>query len=365
MGNKVQFMFGRQTNRFSLWVARAFLAALLLSGCDSSDSISQGNIITRADGGTYNVGRVSVVFPPNSVDMDVTIQGTVVEFDTIPSHLTPVSDIYQISLSYPDVYNANTAVISFDLEQSTEGVFIIHSSDGINWDIIGGIVEDNAVSANIPDFSYFFAGTVNPSREQYAIEFQNRSEYSGPICIYQTNYQTGSYGIMPVAWFVKKAFPNTNITFTWSKDYSFCWAHTGELLPGILFETAQFANTDLFSSNQITLTGNGSSWEFVNQTYGPQPGRLFISQDSNIGQDLVSVGIGMNSSPIYATQAEPFMMTSFSPDSPKYWITFGNYKPGEVLDADMITNEAQILFPQGIYSMEAVLNPDMTWSIGP
>lgn len=71
----------------------------------------------------------------------------------------------------------------------------------------------------------------------------------------------------------------------------------------------------------------------------------------------------MNSSPIYATQAEPFMMTSFSLNSPKYWITFGNYKLGEVLDAPMVSNNAQISFPQGTYSMKAVLNPDMTWTI--
>ncbi len=364
----LQFAPRRRNGLLSNLVLAAILTGLLFSGCSSDDSSGQGTamtLITNANGGTYDAGSVWIAFPPDSVAFDVLVTGTVVETGSIPPDITPLSEVHQISLSDADAYNADTAVISFDLDQSGEGIFVFHSGDGIQWNIIGGIFEGTTVSANVPGFSYFFAGKVTSPREQHTLTFRNDSNESGSVCIYQYNRDVGSYQIMPLAWFAKYTYPNTQIRFTWSQAYSFCWAMTGQLRPGVLFRSSQTANADLSSYNQITLEGSGGYYSFTNQTSGPYPGRLFIRLGGGIQMDEISVGIGMSGSPIYAMQAMPNWTVAFDPSSPKYWITFGNYRLGEVLDHNSVTNRAEIVFPEGVYSMTAVLRPDLTWVISP
>jgi len=72
----------------------------------------------------------------------------------------------------------------------------------------------------------------------------------------------------------------------------------------------------------------------------------------------------MSGSGTFVVQAQPNMNAIFT-FHPEYWITFGNFKEGEVLDITQITNKAQITFPPNIYSMAAILNQDNTWTIKP
>ncbi|HEV8432375.1 MAG TPA: hypothetical protein VGR95_03105 [Thermoanaerobaculia bacterium] len=61
-------------------------------------------------------------------------------------------------------------------------------------------------------------------------------------------------------------------------------------------------------------------------------------------------------------QALPNFQTVFTP-RPRFFITFGNYSRGQVLDTRLITTKAEISFPPGVLSMTATLNPDFTWTI--
>lgn len=55
-----------------------------------------------------------------------------------------------------------------------------------------------------------------------------------------------------------------------------------------------------------------------------------------------------------AVQAQPNMNLIFTPH-PQYWIAFGSYSPGEVLDISHMNYPAQVVFPPSTYSMRAPL----------
>lgn len=76
------------------------------------------------------------------------------------------------------------------------------------------------------------------------------------------------------------------------------------------------------------------------------------------------VGIGMSGSPTFVVNAQPNMNLTFTPH-PEYWIAFGNFNAGEVIDVQAISNAAKIDFPPGIVAMNVTLNQDNTWEITP
>ena len=198
----------------------------------------------------------------------------------------------------------------------------------------------------------------------YSIMFQNNSSNAGSACVFQGDPNTGFPGIMSLAWFAKYAYPTTMILFKWTTEYDFVWSETGKLAPGILFTSSQIWPADLTGKNKVTLTHQGGAYTFTNQTKGPQQGSLYITEDQTIPLNMASVGIGMSGSGTFVVQAQPNMNAIFT-FHPEYWITFGNFKEGEVLDITQITNKAQITFPPNIYSMAAILNQDNTWTIKP
>ena len=57
------------------------------------------------------------------------------------------------------------------------------------------------------------------------------------------------------------------------------------------------------------------------------------------------------------------MCRSPPPTQPNYYIIFGEFMLGQVLDLEQITNNAQINFPPNVYQMYAILGPDNQWTI--
>ncbi len=196
---------------------------------------------------------------------------------------------------------------------------------------------------------------------KYSINFENNSTNYGKACIYQADPQMGPY-VMSLAWFAKPAHPTTSIRFEWNLDYSFVWAETGELVPGVVFEASQAWEADLLGKNLVTFTMDKDAYTFTDLTKGENKGVLQIIQDSSIPLKHASVGIGMSGAGTFAVQAQPNLNLDFTPH-PEYWITFGDYESGEVLDITQITNKAKIEFAPGVYSMDAILNEDNTWTI--
>lgn len=199
---------------------------------------------------------------------------------------------------------------------------------------------------------------------QYSLIFVNNSTQTGDACVYQQDPNITDPNVMSLAWFSKKAAPTTTVQFDWTIDYSFVWSETGQLRPGVMFTASQTWAADLSTTNQVQFTNLGGAYTFQNQTQGPQQGSLYILEDNTIPPNQASVGVGMSGSGTFAVQAQPNTTAIFTPH-PQYWITFGNYVQGEVLDITTISSAANIVFPPSTYSMTAILNADNTWTVQP
>lgn len=199
--------------------------------------------------------------------------------------------------------------------------------------------------------------------DQYTLRFINNSTMSGNACVYQTDPNIGP-NVMSLAWFSKAAHPTTKLTFRWTIDYSFTWAETGQLIPGVFYDATQNWPADLQNTNQVTFSRIGGAYTFKDQVKGAIPGTLYIMEDSTIPSKMASVGVGMSGNGTFAVQAQPNITAMFTPH-PQYWITFGMMEEGEVLDIAQITQKANIEFPPGIFSMTAILKADNTWDVKP
>lgn len=199
---------------------------------------------------------------------------------------------------------------------------------------------------------------------QYSVVFVNNSDQTGSACIYQQDPNIGVPDVMSLAWFSQIAAPTTTVVFQWTINYNFVWSETGNLVPGVVFTASQTWDADLSSNNQVTFTNNGGAYTFQNLTAGPSQGNLYIQQAGTIPADQASVGVGMSGFGTFVVQAEPNMNLIFTPQ-PEYWITFGNYIQGQVMDITEVSNPGQIQFPANVYSMTATLNSDNTWTIQP
>jgi rhizosphere induced protein len=197
---------------------------------------------------------------------------------------------------------------------------------------------------------------------QYSLIFVNNSTQTGSACVYQQDPDTTDPNVMSLAWFAKAAAPTTTLQFDWTVDYSFVWSETGTLKPGVMFTASQNLPADLSTSNQVQFTTAGGAYTFQNQSQGGQAGTLYVLEDNTIPPNQASVGIGMSGSGTFAVQAQPNITAEFTPH-PEYWITFGNYTAGEVLDVTTITASANIAFPANTYSMTATLGSNNTWTV--
>jgi rhizosphere induced protein len=194
----------------------------------------------------------------------------------------------------------------------------------------------------------------------YTVNFINNSVDQGDVCIFQQDPDISNPNVLSLAWFSKLVFPTTTVKFQWQINYSFVWGETGTLVPGVLFDASQTWGADLSTNNKVTLAYQGA-YTFENQTKGPQPGTLYIAEDSSLPINQASVGIGMSGAGTFVVQAQPRLNLTFTPH-PRYWIAFGNFTQGQVLDIGQISNPFELDFPPNVYSITVTLNADNTWS---
>lgn len=201
---------------------------------------------------------------------------------------------------------------------------------------------------------------------QYSIVFVNNSTNFANACIYQQDPDLGVPSVQSLAWFTKPAYPTTKLSFSWTLSYYFVWSETGPLGPGAVFMASQAWPADLSTTNMVTLTKEGGAYTFQGQGPGPTPGRLNIMEDGTIPSNQAAVGIGMSGAATFVVQAQPNWQQVFTPSpQPQYWITFGNFMQGEVMDDESLMVGTRVEFPVNIYSMTATINPDNTWTVVP
>jgi len=194
---------------------------------------------------------------------------------------------------------------------------------------------------------------------KYSLTCVNNSQLSGSFAVFQKAPPTTIPGnVFSLAWFTRPTAPGSQVTFTWGLDYSFVWSETGLLQPGINFAASQAVAADPDRQNLIQLTKD----TYGATTFGASNGNgalgsLTIQQLSNVTPNKTSVGIGMSGSGTFAVQAAPNMTAVFTPH-PNYWVVFGNYETGDVMDIQDVTEAVEVTYGGALMSRTATLAID-------
>lgn len=194
---------------------------------------------------------------------------------------------------------------------------------------------------------------------QYSLTCVNSSDQIGSFAVFQKAPPLTTPGnVFSLAWFARATHPGTTVTFTWSVDYSFVWSETGILKPGIKFSASEVlgANPDRQNNVQLTVDQFGASY-FNNLNGNGTPGSLTIQQMANVVPNRTSVGVGMSGAGTFVVQAAPNMTAVFTPH-PNYWVLFGNYQTGEVMDIEDVTGAEEVTYGGSLTSRTAVLGLD-------
>lgn len=199
--------------------------------------------------------------------------------------------------------------------------------------------------------------------QKYSLSVTNNSNSFGNICVFQTLPEQPE-NMASLVWFSKPAQPGTTVKFDWNIDYNFIWSHEGELAPGAAFNAVQTIEAEPFdiAKNSIGLTKESGAYRFIKTNSTTRAGKLGIYTDQTVPHGEASVGIGMSGSGAFVVPATPNYNFTFTPH-PKYWVTFGDYDKGEVLDIESLTDAAEIIFEPNVYSMKAVLENDNVWRV--
>ncbi len=209
----------------------------------------------------------------------------------------------------------------------------------------------------------------------YRLTFRNNSMNTSSVFLYQKDPKPSS-GEHSLIWLANQAYPDMNVEFKWKMEYGFVWGQMGNLQPGAIFNAFENINADLSSSNEITFGFKDGNPQFSDQRPGPVKETLFITNSGDVQMNQFVEGISMSGHGTFLFQAQPNMEVQFTPHL-TYWIGFGDYQQGEVLDPNLMAEgdfigskqiyglPTKVLFPVNVYAMTATLNPDNTWTIEP
>jgi hypothetical protein len=203
---------------------------------------------------------------------------------------------------------------------------------------------------------------------KYSLLVKNSSPNPGSICVYTTSPDTQKIqqDLRSLAWFTKPTNPNEQVKFMWELNFSFAWAESGVLTPGVYFEAGEIIDADPADDgkNRAYFDRQNEAYLFGNpeQAMPPSQGALGITTSKIIPNNLVSVGVGINGKAALAVNATPNYQFTFI-SKIEYWLAFGNFKEGVVLDLNsMVRNVCEIKFPVGVYDLQVILQEDNTWS---
>ena len=197
---------------------------------------------------------------------------------------------------------------------------------------------------------------------QYSLTVYNKSSHSAYFMMFQNDPGSFDKNAMALAWFAKFSNPGPSVMvkFTWTVDWGFSWADTGPLSNGAMYDASETAAATS-DKNFITLDYNGA-YTFMPLQSGADPYRLYIAETKNIPvASSASVGVTMSGKTVYATQARPNTNLTFSPH-PVYYVAYGDYEEGEVIDVSTVNNPLELPYETGVYSLTTTLNKDDSWT---
>lgn len=204
--------------------------------------------------------------------------------------------------------------------------------------------------------------------------FENQSSLTSHLCVYQSPPKTSPSEAMTVAWFCQP-FPaklkegKSQVILNWiePENYDFIWLQKGQLTSDISFTVSQILPAERKTKNEVTLTQSSLDvYSFTQQKQGSKPNILVVHQDQTITSHQVFVGISMAGNATALVQALPNVTTTFEvSQNPEYWIFWGNYKTGQILNINQINNKEKIEFKGNLTSVIAILREDNVLAIEP
>lgn len=195
----------------------------------------------------------------------------------------------------------------------------------------------------------------------YTLNVQNNSTQTGSFCVFQEQPDINLPGITTLAWLAKPAHPSTLLEFEWGLDYSFVWSKSTNLKPGTIVKTSQAWDANLSTMNKVKFDLSDGAYTFADQEQGAHEDNLYIEQTNRITSNDACVGIGMSGKGTFLVSSQPNMNIIMTP-KPTYWLVFGDFKEGEVLDTTKITETALRLEYKGTRAMNVEFTGNNTWN---
>lgn len=205
---------------------------------------------------------------------------------------------------------------------------------------------------------------------RYEVKFENDSYYDEDICIYATSPDSVVKGnnLMSLAWICKPVKARTNVKLEWQLDYSFVWSKTCLLSPGEIFESCEANLADPYGINgprAVNFNNEQGIYSFSKDSITRKIGtdRLEIFTGDSIPDSEVSIGIGINDNPILVVNAA-LNRNFFCITKLKYWIAFGEFAQGEVLELSSLECCHEINFSHNPFAKTVktiILSENKTW----
>lgn len=192
----------------------------------------------------------------------------------------------------------------------------------------------------------------------YSVKITNHSLVNGKMCLFQKMPDQRD-DIFSLAWLTKQCNKGSSVKFKWEIDYCATWAETGVLRPGVTFEAGASMMVDPSNTAQnslgFTYVDGGFSFEDTGKT--TPAGNIGIYPTDKIPNNKASIGVGMNGESAFATQALMNYNFIFIPKV-KYYLIFGNYTQGTVMDLSASTDAFELKFPPNEFEREIELGED-------
>lgn len=195
----------------------------------------------------------------------------------------------------------------------------------------------------------------------YTLNVANNSSKNGTFVIFQESTETE---LRSLAWRTLNLQPQQVETISWAMDYDFVCGECASLEPGKVFKSDVSVPADLSNQNEITCAPVNGECNFEGAGKGKEDEFTILEVDG-IPLDKLAIGISIDGSPIFIAQAEPTAELNIPEVNKKYFVSFGEFEKGEVLDiASLMPNAALVDFTNNEQNMELTYEENGTWLVG-
>lgn len=201
---------------------------------------------------------------------------------------------------------------------------------------------------------------------QYSLTFLNKSSLFGHFCVYLKDpRQEIDPNLFTLAWLVRPCHKDTKTVFTWNIEYGLTWTEVGTLAEGKVDFTSsetKILDPSNIADNALGITKENGAYRFTHDAKSYPKGTLGVRSDETIPVSGLTLGITLSGQPAFAMPATPNFSFCFEPHL-EYWVAFGNFTPGTVIDVNTVSSTTQVCFPYGEYDRTITFNEDNTWTV--